>query len=93
MWLLSNMLIGIMIVFCGNYLGLALQQRLFGVISRNLTSKHADRISFIVAFALTWIGACVVLFITEKRPDEWEYHPHFVGPRTRSVDFRPNFRT
>ena len=78
MWLLSNMLIGIMIVFCGNYLGLALQQRLFGVISRNLTYKHADRISFIVAFALTWIGACVVLFITEKRPDDWEYHPHFV---------------
>jgi hypothetical protein len=46
MWLLSNILTWMMIMFCGNYLGLAVQQRLFGVISRNLTYKHADRISF-----------------------------------------------
>jgi hypothetical protein len=73
MWLLSNFLTIMMIMFCAYPLGLSLQQRLFGVISRNLSYKHADRVSFIMAFALTWVGACVVLFITEKRPDDGEY--------------------
>jgi hypothetical protein len=79
MWLLSNLLTIMMSIFCAHSIGLALQQRLFGIISRNLTYKHADRISFIVAFALTWIGASIVLFITEKRPEEWDYRPRFIA--------------
>jgi hypothetical protein len=87
MWLLSNLLTIMMIMCCAYSIGLAVQQRLFGVITRHISSKHAERISFIVAFALTWIGAAVVLFITEKRPEEWEYRPRFIAiPVTEGCD-------
>lgn len=79
MWLLSNFLVVMMIMFCAYCIGLSMQQRLFGVISRNLSYKHADRISFVIAFALAWIGAGVVLFITEKQPNDWDYRPHFIA--------------
>jgi hypothetical protein len=78
MWLLSNLLTIMVIMFCAYCIGLSMQQRLFGVISRNLSYKHADRISFVIAFALTWLGVCVVLFITEKQPDDGDYRPHFI---------------